>query len=243
LENYNKNHEKEAVAFYRSDKIAVLSTISKKYEGYPFGSFVTYVSGWDRTTFLYLSDLADHTKNLKKDHKSCITIFKKNESGDVQNSARLTLIGDLKKVPDKIYESCKDRFHNFFPESKVYEQMHDFNFYQISVTQARWIGGFGKISWLDPKNWMNVGIDWINSEKAMIDHMNNDHLNTIKSALSAVHGVKDPEARMIGLSIDGYYILSKGKFYFIKFDVPVFTSKGYRNVLIELSKKYRSYEF
>ena len=116
MENYNKNHEKEAVAFYRSDKIAVLSTISKKYEGYPFGSFVTYVSGWDRTTFLYLSDLADHTKNLKNDHKSCITIFKKNESGDVQNSARLTLIGDLKKVPDKIYEACKERFHNFFPE-------------------------------------------------------------------------------------------------------------------------------
>ena len=48
---------------------------------------------------------------------------------------------------------------------------------------------------------------------------------------------------MIGLSIDGYYILSKGKLYFIKFDVPVFTSKDYRNVLIELSKKYRSYEF
>ena len=64
MKNYNKNHEKEAVAFYISDKIAVLSTISKKYEGYPFGSFVTYVSGWDRTTFLYLSDLADHTKNL-----------------------------------------------------------------------------------------------------------------------------------------------------------------------------------
>ena len=77
MENYNKNHEKEAVAFYRSDKIAVLSTISKKYEGYPLGSFVTYVSGWDRTIFLYLSDIADHTKNLKTNHKSCITIFKK----------------------------------------------------------------------------------------------------------------------------------------------------------------------
>ena len=65
MENYNKNHEKEATAFYRSDKIAILSTISKQMKGYPFGSFVTYV--WrDRTIFLYLSDLADHTKNLKK---------------------------------------------------------------------------------------------------------------------------------------------------------------------------------
>ena len=243
MENYNKNHEKEAVAFYRSDKIAILSTISKKYEGYPFGSFVTYVSGWDRTIFLYLSDLADHTKNLKKNHKSCITIFKKNESGDVQNSARLTLIGDLKKVPLKIYEACKDRFHNFFPESSVYEQMHDFNFYQISITQSRWIGGFGKISWLDPKNWKNVSVDWFDGEKNMINHMNEDHSNTIQSALHAEHGIKDKEAVMIGLSIDGYYIRSKGNIFFINFDYPVCTSKEYRNVLIELSKKYRSFEF
>ncbi len=243
MENYNKNHEKEAVAFYRSDKIAILSTISKKYEGYPFGSFVTYVSGWDRTIFLYLSDLADHTKNLKKNHKSCITIFKKNESGDVQNSARLTLIGDLKKVPLKIYEACKDRFHNFFPESSVYEQMHDFNFYQISITQSRWIGGFGKISWLDPKNWKNVSVDWFDGEKNMIKHMNEDHSNTIQSALHAEHGIKDKEAVMIGLSIDGYYIRSKGNIFFINFDYPVCTSKEYRNVLIELSKKYRSFEF
>ena len=243
MENYNKNHEKEATAFYRSDKIAILSTISKQHNGYPFGSFVTYVSGWDRTIFLYLSDLADHTKNLKKDHRSCITIYKKNNSGDVQNSARLTLIGDLKKVQDSIYEACKERFHNFFPESKAYEQMHDFNFYQISITQARWIGGFGKISWLDPKNWQNVSVDWFGSEKNMIDHMNEDHSNTIRSALRAVYDIKDKEAVMIGLSIDGYYIRSKGNVFFINFDYPVCTSKEYRNVLIELSKKYRSFEF
>ena len=77
MKSQNKNYEKEAVVFYRSEKIPVLSTISKKYEGYPLGSFVTYVSGWDRTIFLYLSDIADHTKNLKTNHKSCITIFKK----------------------------------------------------------------------------------------------------------------------------------------------------------------------
>ena len=64
MTDFNKMHEKEAVSFFRADRTAVLSTISSKHKGYPFGSFVTYVSGWDRTVFLYLSDLADHTKNL-----------------------------------------------------------------------------------------------------------------------------------------------------------------------------------
>lgn len=243
MNEFNKNHEKEAVSFFRSDKTAILSTISKKYDGYPFGSFVTYVSGWDRTIFLYLSDLADHTKNLKKNQKSCITLLKKNKNGDVQNSARLTLMGNLEEVPKMINEKCKERFHNIFPESKAYAQMHDFNFYQITVNQARWIGGFGKISWLDPKNWMKVPIEWFDSEKNMIDHMNQDHSNTIQSALHAEHGIKDKEALMLGLSIDGYYVKSKEDVFFINFDYPVFTSKEYRNILIELSKKYRSYEF
>ena len=242
MTNFNKEHEKEAVSFFRSDKTAILSTISKKYDGYPFGSFVTYVSGWNRTVFLYLSDLADHTKNLKKDHKACITIFKKNETGDVQNSSRLTLMGDLEIVPEKVVERCKDRFQNIFPESKAYAQMHDFNFYQITINQARWIGGFGKISWLDPKNWVNISIDWFGNETRMIDHMNEDHSNTIKSALHAMHGIQDPNATMIGLSIDGYYIRSKEDIYFISFDYPVFNSEEYRNMLIDLSKEYRSFE-
>ena len=243
MNKYNNEHEKDAVSFFRSDKTAILSTLSKKYDGYPFGSFVTYVSGWDRTVLLYLSDLADHTKNFKKDHKSCITLLKKNKNGDVQNSARLTLMGDLKIVPEKIYEKCKDRFQNIFPEIKTYTQMHDFNFYQITINQARWIGGFGKISWLDPKNWMKVPIEWFESEKVMIDHMNDDHLNTIQSALHAEHGIKDPMAVMLGLSIDGYFVRSKGDVFFINFDYHVFTSKDYRDMLISLSKKYRSYEF
>ena len=112
MAHFNKMHEKEAVSFFRSDKTAILSTISNKHRGYPFGSFVTYVSGWDRTVFLYLSDLADHTKNLKRDHKSCITILKKNENGDIQNSARLTLMGDLEIVPENIQERCNIKFQD-----------------------------------------------------------------------------------------------------------------------------------
>ncbi len=76
----------------------------------------------------------------------------------------------------------------------------------------------------------------------MIDHMNADHSNTIRSALHALHGIQDQNAVMIGLSIDGYYIRSNEDVFFINFDHPVFTSKDYRDVLISLSKKYRSYE-
>ena len=76
----------------------------------------------------------------------------------------------------------------------------------------------------------------------MIDHMNDDHSNVIQSALHACHGIKDKNATMIALTIDGYYISSKDNIYFINFDAPVFKPIDYRKVLVKQAKEYRSYE-
>ena len=93
-----KKYEIEAVNLYRSANTAVLSTMSKKYEGYPFGSFITYVTDHNRSLLMYTSSIAQHTINLKSNSKSCVTLFKLDTEFDKQNSSRLTLIGDLESV-------------------------------------------------------------------------------------------------------------------------------------------------
>ena len=60
-----KTYEANAVNLFRTSSAAILSTVSKKHDGYPFGSFITYVSSRNRNIFLYASDIAEHTKNLK----------------------------------------------------------------------------------------------------------------------------------------------------------------------------------
>ena len=52
---------------------------------------------------------------------------------------------------EKDLNDCKMRFHSIFPESKKYSEMHDFKFYELKIKHVRWIGGFGKIAWLDKK--------------------------------------------------------------------------------------------
>ena len=54
--------------------------------------------------------------------------------------------------------------------------MHDFNFYKLTIEQIRWIGGFGKIAWLDNKNWNQFMPKWSKNEMSIIEHMNKDHL-------------------------------------------------------------------
>tara|TARA_Y100001970_G_scaffold631_1_gene723 strand:+ start:687 stop:1415 length:729 start_codon:yes stop_codon:yes gene_type:complete len=234
-----KDYENDAINLYRSTDTGILSTISKKHDNYPFGSFVTYVTAGSRTTYLYLSDLAEHTKNLKHQSKACLTIFKLNPKGDKQNSERLALMGDLVPVDQLEFENCRERFHQILPDSKAYAKMHDFNFYKIQIKNIRWIGGFGKIAWLNSEDWKDNLPKWSKSEGGIIDHMNVDHADTIVSALKAQHGVVDNTAKMMLLTIDGYYLKSKSGIYFIKFPYVCSNAKEYKEALIELAKKYK----
>ena len=237
-----KKYELDAVHLYRTTNAAILSTMSNKYEGYPFGSFITYVSDRNRTLFMYTSDIAQHTKNLKSNPKACVTLFKLDTDYDKQNSSRLTLMGDLKTVSNEELDDCQDRFIKFLPESKKYSSMHDFKFYKLVISRVRWIGGFGDIAWLNPKNWNDEKPKWSKNETMMIDHMNEDHSNVVQSALNAQYGIKDKKAQMIALTIDGYYISSKENIYFINFDKPVLKALDYRKILVKQAKEYRSYE-
>ena len=233
-------YEKLAINLMRNCREGVLSTVSKKYEGYPFGSFVTFISGADRSIIFYASDIAQHTINLKNNSKACITLFNLSE-GDKQDSARLSLMGDVKKI-DKDVEEISRQFIEFFPESSQYSNMHDFNFYCLNISQVRWIGGFGKIAWLSSTNWNPIRPKWLKQEKSMIEHMNEDHSNSIVSALNAKLGIKDKHAKMLRLTIDGYYVSSKNKIYFLDFNLPCFTVKQYRDKLVEQAKEYRDFE-
>ena len=233
-------YEKLAIKLMRNCREGVLSTVSKKYEGYPFGSFVTFISGADRSIIFYASDIAQHTINLKNNSKACITLFNLSE-GDKQDSARLSLMGDVKKI-DKDVEEISRQFIEFFPESSQYSNMHDFNFYSLNISQVRWIGGFGKIAWLSSTNWNPIRPKWLKQEKSMIEHMNEDHSNSIVSTLNAKLGIKDKHAKMLRLTMDGYYVSSKNKVYFLDFNLPCFTVKQYRDKLVEQAKEYRDFE-
>ena len=239
-ESRMSSYEFNAVKLFRSCDSAILSTVSVKHDGYPFGSFVTYMSGDCRTVYLYLSDIAQHTKNLKNNSKSCLTIIKMDS--DKQNSERLTLLGDLKPVEKNKIEECASKYHEFFPKSREYAKMHGFNFYQFEISSCRWIGGFGKIAWLKNENWKHFEPKWKKTQQAIIEHMNDDHSNSICSSLKAQHGIEDVNAKMLYLTIDGYYISSNKKLYFIQFDLTSLNPKQYKENLVSLAHQNREFE-
>ena len=242
MSNKLNKFDLQAVHLFRSSDEAILSTISKKYDGYPFGSFVTYVTGVNREIYIYTSKIAQHTINIKNNPKSCLTISTTKGSDDKQDSARLSLIGNLKEIQPSNYEYCAQRFFKFLPESEKYSKMHDFDFYQLDIENVRWIGGFGEIAWLKRDNWQETKNMWASKASEMIEHMNSDHKNVISSGLNCIYGIKDKNAFMLELCIDGYFAKSKGKIYFIGFDKPCFKSNEVRKMLVKQAKQFRKFE-
>ena len=85
--------------------------------------------------------------------------------------------------------------------------------------------------------------EWLlNASKRIIEHMNEDHSNSIVSTLNAQHGIKDKNAKMKELQVNGYFVLSNQKLYFLEFEQVCNSTEQYKAELIRDAKKYRSYE-
>ena len=84
---------------------------------------------------------------------------------------------------------------------------------------------------------------WLfNASSRIIEHMNEDHSDSIVSTLNAQHGIKDKDAKMEKLRVNGYFASSKGYSYFLKFDKNCSSSEEYKIELIKHAKKYKQCE-
>lgn len=138
----------EARALLLSSHEGILSTHSVDCPGYPFGSVAPFSVDPTGRPVILISELAQHTKNLKADGRASLIVLAAGE--DIQAAARLTLLGDFAPVPAAEVEAVATRHYRAFPESLDFHRIYDFSFWRMAVGRARFVGGFGRIHWLAP---------------------------------------------------------------------------------------------
>jgi hypothetical protein len=124
----------------REGRHAVLSTLAE--DGTPFGSLVAYAFDDELRPYLFVSRLAEHTKNLVRDARASLLVQNTHE-GDPLAGARATLIGTFEKAPEAAREALVERFVARHPEAAIYATFPDFSVYRLSVRAVRVIEGFG----------------------------------------------------------------------------------------------------
>jgi putative heme iron utilization protein len=138
----------EAKALLRASRFGVLSTVSQRVAGYPFGSVMPFAWEASRGALLLLmSGLAEHTKNVLVDPRASLLVLEEGRDGDMQDAARLTVLG--KVVRTGAPEAARALYLARHPQAQRNLELADFAFYELQPEQARFIAGFGRMGWVE----------------------------------------------------------------------------------------------
>ncbi len=226
----------EARRFVRAHPHGVLSTLSRRLHGAPFGSIAPFVLDHDGCPVILISTLAEHTRNLDADARCSLIAHPCAQ--DPQAAGRVTLIGRATRLPDK--HALGPRYLRRFPEAQDYFAMHDFHFHRIHVEAVRYIGGFGSIHWIDAKDYAPPPNTLGDSEDSIVDHMNQDHAHNLRAYCEHVHGVQARTVQMIGVDVDGFDLRADTQVLRFDFERPACDAGAVREALVALARACRA---
>ena len=221
----------DARRFIRAQHSGVLSTISLRLDGFPFGSVAPFILDHAGRPVILISTLAEHTRNLDADPRTSLIV--QPYAPDMQVAGRVTVVGRAEKLADK--SELGSRYLRFHPQAADYFAMHDFSFYRIEPVRVRWIGGFGRIHWVEAADYLLPASPLAGQEEGILTHMNTDHRDTLRAYCRHVHGVEPEAAEMIGIDPDGFDVRAGQDVLRFDFDDPVTDAQAARQALVGLA--------
>jgi heme iron utilization protein len=180
-----------------------LCTLALEPEGYPYGSFVTVAFDNGNPVFL-ISGLAEHTKNLERDPRASLLVAESGSADPLANG-RVTMLGPCTRVAGD-GGSARAAFLSAHPNSAYYAGFRDFAFWKLQVDHVRYIGGYGRMSWISKADWQAAEPDPLAPSAAgMMAHMNADHADAMVLSCKAFAKASEiTSASMTGIDRYGF---------------------------------------
>ena len=138
-----------ARALLEAESVGVLSTISVRRAGTPYGSVTPYALAATGSPLLLLSRLAAHTQNLTADPRAGLYVGDRSAAADPQAGARISLLGRVVRVDAAEETDARTRYLARWPQAAYYFALGDFSLWRFEIDEARLIAGFGDIRWLE----------------------------------------------------------------------------------------------
>jgi putative heme iron utilization protein len=155
---------------------AVLSTLTVDPAGFPFGSVVAYAADQAGNPLFVISELAEHTRNLRADGRASLLVTESRDESDPLASGRVTVIGEASPVPAARQDEATAFVVGHLPAVGGYANYGDFSCWRLDVGAIRWVGGFGRMDWVDPAAFRAGAFDPVLVRRRdVIEHMNADH--------------------------------------------------------------------
>lgn len=236
-----KEVSKVARAFMKKWDSGILSTLGE-YEGksYPLGSLTPYVLTEEGEAIVLVSDLAPHTHNMWKAPQVCFTVFDM-ESSYKQASGRVSLIAEATQVDEEKeaerFKVISEKYFTFFPQARNYFKAHNFFFFTIKPVHVHFVRTFGQIyDYQAEGNWHLPTPEWKGGEQSAIDHMNEDHKDSLVKYAKGLLKLDLENPELVAVDSEGFHIKENNKFHYMNFKGFANDMNGLHREFVALSK-------
>ncbi len=218
----------------RAARHASLGTVME--DGSPYVSLVEIAADGGGAPVVFISDLAQHTMNLRRTPVASMLV---DGSGGSLDGPRLTLLGALRPSDDP---RLKARYVAQHSGAERYAGFADFGLWRFAVERAHLIAGFGRIAWIDAGELLLPETAWVplaEAEAGIVSHMNEDHADAIALYATVLKGAGPGDWRMTGIDPEGVDIADGSRRLRLTFDTFVGSSHDARAALVDLVKRAR----
>jgi heme iron utilization protein len=240
------SHAERARTLAHAAHSALLSTVlhpRADAPGHPYGSLVKVALHGSDPVFL-ISALAEHTRNLEADAR-CSLLLTETGDGNPLALGRVTLLGEAQAL-GRDAGGAGEAYLEVHPQARFYLDFGDFAFWRLEVRALRYIGGFGRMSWVDAGDWAAAEPDPLAGAAAgIIAHMNEDHTDALRDYCLAFSTARDFGAvGMTGVDRYGFEMAVQtaagARPVRVAFDAPLAHPGQVRGAMVALVKRARA---
>jgi putative heme iron utilization protein len=236
------SHAERARTLFYLASVGTLSTLSRKHQGFPFGSLMPYALDLAGQPIVLISNMAMHTQNLKADPRCSLFVGQASADGDLLGAARATLIGDAEPVKGPDVGLLRETYLARHANSRYWVDFSDFSFFRLQPIDLYYVGGFGVMGWVEARDYENASPDPL-AEMApcILAHMNADHVDSMILLAKKQAHIEATEATMTSVDRLGFTLRLKTHEGFkgarINFPREVRTSQAAREVVVAMVRE------
>jgi putative heme iron utilization protein len=135
----------------RAAERVTLATTAVKGKGgvggpWPYASLVLAACDGPGNPLLLISDLADHTRNIRADARVSLLYDGTGGLDDPLTGPRVTLQGEAEQVEDG---NLMELYLGRHPSADTYAGFKDFHLFRVRLLRAHLVAGFGRIHWIE----------------------------------------------------------------------------------------------
>ena len=145
------SHAERCRTLVTGETRGALSTLAADPAGYPYGSVVSFGLADDGDPLFFVSMMAEHTQNALRDPRGQPA---RHRAGARRVPIRSPADGSRcsacsRRSTTTIATSRRTRYLEANPAASYYIDFGDFTFLRLTVDHIRYVGGYGRMSWVD----------------------------------------------------------------------------------------------